>query len=471
MKENIPKQGKLVPSLGLLSACLLVISSIVGSGVFKKVAPMSVELQSPIWVLIALLLAGMISLFGALSNAEIAGLLADSGGEYVYYRKIYNKLFAFLYGWASFTAIRSASIASVAYVFAQSFNNLFTLPHLSESLEKISIFGFFYPLDNLGVKALAIFLILFLTFINYRGLKLGEKLNNSVTLIVVFCILGIIIMGLTIGDGNWQNIFSHTKKFDSLSGIDFTKSLFVAMLSAFWAFEGWSSVGYVGGEIKNPQKNIPMALGIGVFFVIILYVMVNYTYLFVLPINEMIEVGKTKNSVAALVVVKHFLSNPGVIFVSILILISTFGCTNSTILMASRLYYKMSNDGLFFKSANFIHPRFNTPSFSLFIQAIWTSILVLSGSFDQLTDMLIFASFIFYGTTTLGVFILRYKMPNTPRPYKVVGYPIIPAIFIIFCLMLIGITLISRTGEALVGLILILTGLPFYFYWNRKNKV
>ncbi|MDJ1481544.1 amino acid permease [Cytophagaceae bacterium YF14B1] len=472
MQTTTKTQGHLVRSLGLFSATVLVISSIIGSGIFKKVAPMSAELQSPGLVLFCWLLAGIVSLFGALSNAEVASLLADAGGEYVYFRTIYGRLFAFLYGWSCFAVIRSASIASIAYVFAQSLNSLWTLPTFSPEVSQLSLFGIFQPFDNIGVKLVAIILICSLTWVNYKGLRFGEGLSNIVTGTVVACIVLIVIAGLTIGGGSFTNIQTPAPTYVSRSWTDpsLINILFTAMLAAFWGYEGWSSVGYMGGEIKNPNRNIPLALTFGVLGVILIYLAVNFTYLYVLPVTDFIQIHESKNTIAAVAVVKHFWGTTGALLVSILILIATFGCTNTTALMASRLYYKMANQGLFFRKADYIHPVYNTPSYSLLIQAFWASMLVLSGSFDQLTDMLIFASFIFYGATTLGVFVLRYKMPDTPRPYKVIGYPVIPALFIIFCIVLIANTLIERPREAGIGLFLILTGLPFYFYWTQNNK-
>ena len=471
MQTNSKAQGQLVRSLGLFSAIILVVSSIIGSGIFKKVAPMSAELLSPGLVLFCWLLAGVVSLFGALSNAEVAGLLADSGGEYVYYRRIYGRLFAFLYGWASFAVIRSASIASIAYVFAQSFNSLYALPVLPPQIARISLLGIFQPFDNFGVKLLAISLVWLLTGVNYRGLRFGGGVSSVVTGTVVVGIVLIVVAGLTVGGGSWVNIQTNAPDYVSRSWTDpsLMNTIFTAMLAAFWGYEGWSSLGYIGGEIKNPNRNIPLALTFGVLSVIVIYLAVNFTYLYVLPVTDFVQIHDSKNTIAAVAVVNSFWGKTGVLLISLLILIATFGCTNTTILLSSRLYYKMANQGLFFKKADFIHPRYNTPSFALVMQAGWASVLVLSGSFDQLTDMLIFASFIFYGATTLGVFILRRQMPDAPRPYRVIGYPVVPGLFIIFCILLIANTLIERPREAGIGLFLIFTGLPFYFYW-RKNS-
>lgn len=432
---------------------------------------MSEALGSPSLVMMAWILAGVITICGALSNAEVAGMLADSGGEYVYFKKIYNRFFAFLFGWSNFTAIRSASAASIAYVFAMSFNSLVPLPHFSEEIASFSLFGIFTPFDNFGVKALTIGLIIVLSSINYIGLKFGEGLNKTVTLTVIASIFLVIILGLTMGGGSVANFQTPSVTYAEQSwwSGSFIKIMFMAMLSAFWAYEGWSSIGYIGGEIKNPNRNLPLALILGVFFVMAVYVTINFTYLYILPIDTIIDTYKSQNTIAAVVVIKHFLGTAGVLFISLVILLTTFGSTNTTLLTPPRLYYAMAKENLFFKSAAYIHPKFNTPSKAIIYQAIWASILVLSGSFDQLTDMLIFASFIFYGATALGVFVLRVKMPDAHRPYKAWGYPVVPALFILFCAVLIVITIMTKPREALLGLALMMSGIPLYFYWTRKS--
>lgn len=463
-------QGQLVRSLGLLSVFFLVISSVIGSGVYKKVAPMAEVLQSPGLVLLAWLLAGVLTLFGTLSNAEVASMLADSGGEFVYYKKIYNRFFAFLFGWSNFTAIRTASISSIAYVFSQSFNSLIPLPTLPQDFSSITVFGFLTPFDNFGVKLLTIALIVGLSYINYIGLKLGENFSKTILYIVISSIFLIIILGFTLGNGSWANIQTNGSTYVARSWTDsiFIKSMFAALLSAFWAYEGWSTIGYLGGEIKNPQRNLPLALVLGMLAIMTIYLLTNFTYLYVLPIDQLLGDQHSQNTIAAVVVVKHILGNGGGLVISLLIILTTLGCTNTTILAAPRLYFAMAREGLFFKSAGNVHPQHHTPTNAFIYQAIWASVLVISGSFDQLTDMLIFASFIFYGSTTLGVFILRKKMPDAPRPYKAWGYPVVPAIFILFCVALLVTTFASKPREAMMGLVLMFSGVPFYFYWNKK---
>jgi basic amino acid/polyamine antiporter, APA family len=462
-------QGHLVRSIGLFSAFILTVSSVIGSGVYKKVAPMSAELLSGDLVLLCWALAGVITLFGALSNAEIASMLAESGGEYVYFRKIYNRFFAFIFGWTCFAVIRSAAAASIAYVFAHSFNTLIPLPVLPDSWAEISLFGIFTPFHNFGVKSLTVLLIVGLSYNNYVGLRFGEGLSKVVTIMVVASIFLIIVLGLMIGGGSMANFQSPGTGFvsRSLFDPDLIKTIFAALLAAFWAYEGWTSTGYLGGEIKNSHRNLPLALVSGVLFVMGVYLAINFTYLYVLPIDDIVAVQQSVNSIAAVEVVRSFLGTPGALAMAVLILITTFGCTNTTLLGPPRLYYAMAREGFFFRSAAYVHPKYNTPSKAIMIQAIWASLLVFSGSFDQLTDMLVFAAFIFYGATALGVFILRVRMPDAPRPYKAWGYPVVPAIFILFCVALIIITLVAKPREALIGLALMASGLPFYFYWKK----
>jgi len=462
------QQGQLVRSLTLTAATILVVSSVIGSGVYKKVAPMSADLLSPDLVLCAWVLAGVISLCGALSNAEIAGMMADSGGEYVYFRRIYGRFMAFMWGWSTFAVIKTAAVASIAYVFSQSFNAIFPLPHLPESIESIQ-FLVFKPFENAGVKGLTILLILTLTFLNTQGLKGAAALSTWITRLVIVGLLAIVLSGLLFGGGSFANFQTPATGYVPHSWTDtaFIKAMFGALLAAFWAYEGWNTLGFIGGEIKNPNRNLPLALFTGMMVIIGAYVIVNFTYLYVLPIDELVGVHQAKNDIAAVAVVRHFAGGTGATLISIIILLTTLGCTNSTILMPPRVYYAMAKDGLFFPRAAEINPVSNTPNPALWMQGAWACLLVLSGSFDQLTDMLIFAAFFFYGATAFGVFIMRRREPNAERPYKVWGYPVVPALFVLFCIALIIITCNTHPREAGLGTLLMLTGVPLYFYWRK----
>ncbi len=465
------QQGQLIRSLTLGAATILVVSSVIGSGVYKKVAPMSEQLGSPDLVLWAWVLAGIISLCGALSNAEIAGMMADAGGEYVYFRRIYGRFMGFLWGWTTFAVIKTAAIAGIAYVFTQSLNAIVPLPHLPESIESIELWVF-KPFENAGVKAATIALILVLTFLNTRGLRGAAALSTWITRSVIVGLALIVLSGLFFGGGSFENFQTPASTFTMRSWLDFDfiKAMFAALLAAFWAYEGWNTVGFLGGEIQNPNRNLPLALFSGMLIIIGAYVVVNFTYLYVLPIDEIVSGYKNQNEIAAVAVVRHFAGDVGAVLISIVILITTLGCTNATILMPPRVYYAMARDGLFFPRAADIHPKFHTPNPALWMQGAWACLLVLSGSFDQLTDMLIFAAFFFYGATAFGVFVMRVREPDAERPYRVWGYPVVPALFILFCVALIIITCINRPREAMLGIGLILTGVPFYYWWTKDAK-
>jgi APA family basic amino acid/polyamine antiporter len=457
-------QRSLVRTLGLGYVIIFVIANIIGSGVFKKIAPMAAELHSSSWILIAWIVGGIITLFGALSNAEVAGLLADTGGDFVYLKKIYNRFFSFLYGWSLFTVIESATISSLAYVFAQSLNSIITIPDIFQSLQNFTIGGVFYPFQDFGIKLTAILLILLLTYLNISGLKSGAWVSRALLIIVCGGLLIIIVFGLGSTSSDASRLFDLK---DLPGGTVTISSFYTAMLATFWAYQGWASVGFIGGEVKNPKINIPKGIVIGVFIAIFIYLLVNATYLSLLSIPQLEEIHNSGNQIAGVEAVRTFWGTKGVLFISLLILVSTLGCTNATMLTGARPYYAMAREGLFFSSIGKLN-RNNVPANSLLWQGIWASVLVLSGTFDQLTDMLIFAVYIFYGATSLGVFILRKRMPDAHRPYKVWGYPVIPAIFILFCIGLFFNTIITRPRESVIGLSLILSGIPVFYLLRRK---
>jgi basic amino acid/polyamine antiporter, APA family len=457
-------QRNLVRTLGLGYVIIFVVANIIGSGVYKKIAPMAAELHSSIWILMAWIVGGIITLFGALSNAEVAGLLADTGGEFVYLKKIYNRFFSFLYGWSLFTIIQTATISSLAYVFAQSLNSIIPIPQIFSSLQHFTIGGIFFPFQDFGIKLTAILLILLLTSLNISGLKSGAGTSKAILLMVFAGLFMIVFFGLTHISATPANYMDIK---DLTSGTVTLSSFFTAMLAAFWAYQGWVSVGFIGGEVKDAKKNIPKGIVIGVLVVIFIYLLVNVTYLSLLSIPQLEQIHAAGNQIAAVEAVRSFWGTSGVLFISLLILLTTLGCTNASILTGARPYYAMSRERLFFTGIGKLNKN-NVPGNSLLWQGLWASVLVLSGTFDQLTDMVIFAVFIFYGATTLGVFILRRKMPDAHRPYKVWGYPVVPAIFILFCIGLIFNTILARPREAAIGMILILTGIPVYFFLQRR---
>lgn len=453
-------------SLGLRLVVVVVIGNIIGSGIYKKVAPMAAELHSSGWVLVCWVLAGIISLFGALSNAEVAGLLADTGGEYVYYKKIYSRFFAFIFGWSLFTVIETAAISALAYLFAQSFNSIFHLPAVLPSLASFNISHIFYPFADLNIKLTAIVLIILLTWINTKGIKAGTWVTTAILLLVFLAMFIIIIFGIASPHADFSRISFHTTNNTPVT----FSAIFTAMLAAFWGYQGWAAVGYIGGEIKDAKHNIPKGIIIGVISVIGLYLLINLTYLLLLPINNLENINVANNQIAAVEAVKSFWGENGGLFISALILITTLGCCNATVLGSARPYYAMAKEGLFFKKAARLNDK-HAPAHSLLYQCIWACLLVLSGTFDQLTDMIIFAVFIYYAATTLGVFILRKTMPDTPRPYSVWGYPVVPAIVVLFCAVLVINTIFNRPREAAIGAGLMLTGVPMYWWFNKKKTI
>ena len=453
-------------SLGLNLVVVVVIANIIGSGVYKKVTPMAAELHSSGWVLVGWILGGIVSLFGALCNAEVAGLLAGTGGEYVYYKKIYNRFFAFIFGWSLFSVIQTAAISSLAYVFAQSLNSIVGLPPILTEWSHFNIAGIFYPFQDFSVKLTAILLIVVLTWINSRGIKTGAGFSTVLLLLVFAGIATIVVFGLSSKEAHLSQVVN----FQTTHGEPVTMvGMFTAMLAAFWAYQGWAAIGYVGGEVKNANRNIPLGIIIGIVIIIATYLLVNTTYLALLPIDKLEGMYGAQNTIAAVEAVRVFWGQGGAVFISVLIAITTLGSAHATILASCRTYFAMAREGLFFKSVAKLNEH-HAPAQSLYFQGVWAVLLVLSGTFDQLTDMIIFAVFIYYGATTLGVFILRKKMPDAKRPYKVWGYPVVPALVVLFCIALFAVTIFSRPREAAIGMVLMLTGIPFYFWFLKKNK-
>ncbi len=465
--------------LGVFSAVMVVISAMIGSGVFKKIAPMSEYLHSSGWVLMAWAVAGLITLMGSLSNAEVAGIIAKPGGQYVYFQEMYGKVFAFLFGWASFSVIQTATASAVAYIFAESLNNILAtyhcaLPDLPENISKIILFHTkdfdLMPFSNFGVKVLACGLVLFLSAINYRGIQYGEKIGNILGGTVVFGILFVVVLSFIAG----TNPSVLTESFPPQNTINgesksFISLFFMAMMAAFWAYEGWNNVGFLAGEIKNPKKNIPLALTFGTLIVITLYLTVNTAFFKIGNISFYETISGKTNTIAAVEAMNAIWVYGG-LFISLLILVSTFNSTNNSLMSAPRIYYAMANDGLFIKSAGEVHSKFKTPHKAIIMQMFWCFMLIISGSFDMLTEMLVFVAFIFYGCGAFGVIILRRKLPLTERPFKVPLYPVLPIIFTLFSFILVTNTLCESPGKSFFGLGLVLLGLPIYWFLNKKSQ-
>lgn len=463
----------LVQYFGLRTGVILFISSIIGSGVYKKVAPMSQECESPLLILLAWALAGGVTLLGVLSLAEIAMLMPRSGGPFVYLHEIYGPKVAYAYGWSSFACIQTASTAAIAYVFAQSVNAVVPLPVLGGEYETFKVLNLFVPFANLGVKLTAVGLILALTYINCLGVRHGGGFTNVVTIVVVISLALIVLVNFSFSGGSMGNLTSDSTSYPPEivgKSMGMLRMLFITMLASFWAYEGWINVGFVGDEIKNPQHNIPRILILGTLGIIGIYLSVNASYLYAVPIDEMIKIAEQENSVAAVEVIRKFLGEWGALGISLLIILTTAGCTNATILTSGRVYYAMAKNGLFFSKAAHVDPNTKVPTNALWIFSFWSCVLVFSGSFDDLTDMLVFSQFIFYALVVAGVFVLRKQLPAAARPYRVIGYPIVPLLYLLFCAGLLVNTLVENPRNAGIGLFLIALGSPFYIFFRRSQK-
>ncbi len=486
----IPAPAGLSRELGLITAIACGVGSVIGSGIFKKPGLMAAQLGAPELLILIWIVAGIVTLFGALSIAEISGMFRDPGGQYIYFNKGYNRFVGYLYGWSTFIVIQTGSIASIAYVFADSLGHFVQFPRLPAAWEQWSLpipfIGAMTPLKFLGLKLTAIGLIVLLTGINYLGVKLGSAVVVVFSTLKIAIIVAIIVLACTLGHGSLANL---TQSADASVAAAGSSSVFLmiimALAGAFWAYDGWINVTYMSGEIKNVQHNLPRAMAIAVSTVVAIYVLVNIAYLYIIPVGEMAQKYRAAQAsggsyIVAIDVADNFLGRWGGAAIAVAIMISTFGAVNGSTMMSARIYFAMAREGLFFRRIGAVHPRFHTPGNSLLLQGTWASLLVLSGTFDQLTDMLIFVTWIFYALAAGSVFTLRKRMPDAPRPYRVWGYPVTSIIFIAFASIYVLFTLYTdilnyRNGtspliNSLMGLVWVALGLPGYLWWSFRHK-
>ncbi len=467
MKNSAPKT-ELVRSLTLTASIMIVAGSMIGSGIFRKPATMAGQLGSPELLIIIWIIAGIITFIGALVNAEVAGIIDSTGGQYVYFRKMYGDGVAFIYGWSVLSVIQTGSQAAIAYVFGEYLGYFINYPQLPQSLQDFTFYmplvGNIHPFFEFGPKAAAIICILFLTGINYIGVIFGGIVQTIVTIIKIAAIIALAVVLITLGNGSFANVITGFSIAQNNSS-ELISAIGLALAGAFWAYDGWNNVTFISGEMKNPQKNIPLGLLYGTLIVMAVYVIINVAYLYILPIDVM-----KKSPLVAASAMELIFGQSGASVISIAVIISTFGALNGSILASARVQFAMAKDNLFFNYLGKVHPKFGTPHTSLIIQGLWSSVLVLSGSFDTITDYVIFAAWLFYMLGAYGVIVLRKKMPNVERPFKVWGYPYLPLIFVVFSFLFLINSIIADTEDAAMGTILILSGLPFYIYWKYFSK-
>ncbi len=494
---------ELVKGLGLTSATMLVMGSMIGSGIFIVSAEIAREVNSPALLIGAWVVTGFLTIIAALSYGELAAMMPRAGGQYVYLREALGPLWGFLYGWTLFLVIQTGTIAAVGVAFGK-FLGVF-VPSVSSS-NWILHFWKVPPihvgpmvLGNMDVglntqNLVAILVVVALSVINIFGVKTGALIQNVFTFAKVSALLGLALLGLFIGrnaqalaanfDGNfWHNAGLSAQHVVQVGVggpmvmVGTLTILAVAQVGSLFAADAWNNVTFTAGEVKNPSRNLPLSLALGTGVVIALYIACNFVYLSVLPLDGMangatiLERGikyATEDRVGTAVMTQMFGATGGLLMAAA-IMLSSFGCNNGLILAGARVYYAMAKDGLFFRSVAKLHPTYKTPSVSLMVQMVWTCVLCVSGSYGQLLDYIIFAVLVFYILTILGLFVLRRTHPNAERPYRAIGYPVLPALYIVMALFIDVVLLRYKPQYTWPGLIIVLLGIPVYYLWARHS--
>ena len=473
-------QPHLKQALGLPSAIALVMGSMIGSGIFIVPADIARGVGSPALIIAAWLITGFLTVVGALSYGELAAMMPKAGGQYVFLRESLGPIWGFLYGWTLFLVIQTGTIAAVAVAFGKFAGVWF--PQISAQN---------WIIQSIGLNTqnfVAITVILLLTCVNIFGVKSGAIVQNIFTVAKTAALIGLILVGLTIGrnatalqmnfasglEGFWKNV-SFSSLFPVHIGSD-TSVVFVGMFTilaivqvgSLFSADAWNNVTFTAAEVKNPSRNLPLALAIGTGAVILLYILANFAYLSSLTLPAIQNAAEDRVGTAMLEQV--FTSN-GAKWMALAIMISTFGGVNGMALAGARVYYAMSEDRLFFKAAGKIHPKYGTPVASLLLQGFWASFLCLTGTYSQLLDYIIFAVLFFYILTMVGLFVLRWKLPDAPRPYKALGYPVLPAIYIIMAVFIDFALLRYKPQYTWPGLIIVCSGIPVYWIWKSIGRV
>jgi len=475
-------QPKLIPALGMFSATMLVAGGVIGSGIFRKPGVMAGQVGSPEVLLGIWLVAGIISLLGTLSNAELASMMPETGGQYLYLQRAYGPFVAYLYGWALFAVIQSGSIAAVCYVFAEYGTQFVHLPEVTGPLAQFTIhlpfIGDIMPGRDLGVKGLAAGVVVLLTVVNYLGVRFGGVVQDVFSIAKMSAMLGLAVVAvLTPGVGQAANLITSSASIHP-TGLAWWIAVAGALQGAFWAYDGWHKITYIGSELKHPRRDLPRSLILGILVVTALYLLLSAVYSYVLPIDEMAR----SKLVAADVAERCFVG--GGRWIAAAVMLSTFGAANAIILTSARVYFSMAERRVVPQFLAAASPRFHTPGASLLVQALWSILLLTSGTFDTLTDTLIFVSWFFYAANAWAVVVLRRREPDAPRPFKVPGYPWVPVVFVAFGLVYLVLTLwndlnayraaVAAGKPALMnsamGAALVLCGTPVYWFYRSRNR-
>jgi basic amino acid/polyamine antiporter, APA family len=454
----------LVRGLTLLDSILLLVGGIIGSSIFLTAKDIAGPLPHPVLFLLVWVLGGVISMCACFAFAELGTMFPDSGGQYVYLREAYGDLPAFLYGWMLFSVANGGSIAALAVGSAAYLGGI--VPGISERHVVLSAAG----LVVTRAQVVALVMIAAVTWLNVVGLRKGALLQNVATWAKFGAMAAFVILGFAIGKGDWHHFT--TQEWGTLHGLStgmnsgqLLSAFGIALIAVFWAYDGWVYVTWVAGEIKEPRRNVPLSMVIGVLIVGIIYVAMNMTYVYALPITEI-----AKHETIAHAAAVALFSPAAAVWLSAMIAVSCFGAMASCILSAARVYYAMAVDGLFFRRMAEVHLKWRTPAFALIGQGAWAGVLTLSGRYDQLYTYVMFGMVLSYTLTVVGLFVLRWKRPEIPRAYRCTGYPWLPAIYILISGAWALNTIFTRPKEALAGIVIVLIGVPGYLYWKRGGK-
>lgn len=455
------QSGKLIRGLTLTDASSVVIGTVIGTGIFIVPTYMAQAVKTPLLVFAVWIFAGFLSLAGALTYAELGAAFPAAGGEYVYIREAYGKLAGFMYGWTYFLVGKTGSLATLASGFALYLGDLLPLQKVYCRYE-YSFFGHPAAVTLSQQVLVAIGILCFLSVVNVFGVVTGGRLQSVLTGLKIGVVLLLVALGFTLGHGSLSHF---TGQLTPATQTGLLSLLGIAMVRALWAYDGWNNCNMVAGEVKDPQRNIPRALIFGMSGVMGLYLLTNLVYFYLLSIDHIAASPRVAAEAA-----RSFLGNAGGTFVVVAVLISTFAAINGSILSGARIYFAMAEDRLFFSKVAEVHRRYHTPVFSIALQAVWASLLTLTGTYDQLLTYVLFAEWIFYAMGTGSVFVLRRKYPNLNRPYKTWGYPLVPILFVIVALWLLINTIATDPKDAGMGLILMALGLPAFWFWRLKQS-
>ena len=458
--DNSKPQPSLVRGLSLLDSVLLLVSGIIGSSIFLTAKDIAGPLPNPKLFFLVWVLGGAISLCACVAFAELGSMFPDSGGQYVYLREAYGDLIAFLYGWMLFAVANGGTIAALSVASAAYMGRI--VPAISQEHIIFSALGVVFTRAHLVGLAL----IIILTYVNVVGLRWGALLQNVSTWTKFTAMAAFVVLGLAIGKGHWSNFSAqaHGGLSMGLSPGELVSALGVGLIAVFWAYDGWVYITWVAGEVKEPRRNVPLAMVLGVLAVGAIYLAMNMTYVYALPLSEVAKYETIAHAAAST------LFSPGAaVWLSAMIALSCFSAAATCTLSGARVYLAMAQDGVFFKRMAVIHPKWRTPAFSLIGQGVWAALLTLSGRYDQLYTYVIFGMVLSYALTVIGLFVLRWKRPDVPRPYRCTGYPWLPGIYVLVGVAWTLNTILTRPTEAFWGATIVLIGVPGYLYWKRTN--